>query len=150
MHANDPRARLHASLARSRRRAAGALAGSPEWDAALAGVEAIELELERLESPEGSYALGVEGAGGAHLLRVGPLSLADRHTVRGTISGGGAGAEAVRRQTVMLASRVAGRREFLRELERLMARAGFVVEAGVGDWNAITFYAWDARAEPGP
>lgn len=150
MHAKDPRDRLHASLARDRRRAAGALAGSPEWDAALAGVEAIEQELERLESPRGSNDIRFEGARGARLLPVGPLSLADLCTVRGTISGGGAAAEAVRSDAITLASRAAGRREFLRELERLMTRAGFVVEAGVGDWDVITFYAWDARPEPAP
>ena len=106
--------------------------------------------LESLESLEVRADPKSERASGSRVLRVGPLALPDRHTVLGTISGGGAGAEAMRRETVSLASRVAGRREFLRELERLMSREGFVVEAGVGEWDAVTFYAWDARPEAGP
>jgi hypothetical protein len=151
MPPEDPRtAPLHASLARNRRRAAASLAGSPEWDAALAAVEEIERALERLESLEVRTDPERKGAAGSSLLRVGPIALPDRHMVVGTIAGGGPAAEAMRRETLSLASRVAGRREFLRELERLMSRAGFVVEAGVGEWDAVTFYAWDSRPEAAP
>lgn len=142
----DERARLLAALEHARRRTVTAASGSPEWEAAVAGAEALERELDAIAAPSAQPA--TRRSGGTTILFLGPLALADHRMVQGTIAGRADPAEAMRTEARELAGRVTTRREFLHELERAAARRGFAIETEAGDLGVVAFYAWDKNEAP--
>ncbi len=140
---SNDRTRLLDSLEHARRRAAEAMRGSPEWEAAVAGVEELETALDALEVR--APATSAPSLPGHLVVTFGPHVLADRQIVQGTVAGRARYAEAVCIAAGDIARRAATRREFARELERLVADWGFVLEVSSGPWDAFTFYAWDEQ-----
>lgn len=150
--------RLLDLLGRARRRVRAAHPGSPEWEAAEAGVEAIEREIDQAGLGSSGHAAdghaadgrpaddGRTGRPGAAILYFATLSSDGRLAVRGTFVGTPAHADGIRREAFELADRTLTRRELMRELERLAARRGFVLETGARNRDAITFYAWEAES----
>jgi hypothetical protein len=141
--ATDNRARLLAVLAQARRRMAAATLHSPDWEAAAAGVDSLELELDVLGVDVSANQPPPRASGATTTLNFGPVNLPGDVTIRGTINGRADPAHAVRRLMRDLADGAATRQGFMRELERLATRNGFVVEVGVAGPTSITFYAWE-------
>lgn len=128
-----------AALERARERLAQAAEGSPDWEAAIDGLEALERELAALEETGSREDLATR-----RLVRhVGPFSLADRHVVQGTLVGGPEEVEAMVAECAALAGRAPTRAAFVEELARIAARSGFVLETGIDGWGGITLYAWE-------
>jgi hypothetical protein len=142
---NARRARLLVSLLRERRLARDSPQGSPEWAAAMAGIEELQRELNAPQS-EGGNDVDVSGpGGGTTLLHVGPLTLEDGQRVEGTVAGAAGSGDDVRRAVSVLAQHAATRQAFLRDLERLAADSGYALETSGGEWDVVLFYAYDAR-----
>ena len=131
-------------LGRAQRRVRASPPGSPEWEAAEAGVEAIERQIDEAD-PRLAHDAGRPSRPGAGILYFATLLSDGRVAVRGTFVGARERADAIRRETFELAGRTPTRREFMRELERLATRRGFVLETGAPERDAITFYAWEAE-----
>jgi hypothetical protein len=140
---NARRARLLVDLLRERRLARASPQGSPEWAAAMAGIEELEHELDAPES--GREDAAAPPGEGTTLLHVGPLTLEDGQRVEGTVAGSAGSADEVRRAVSALAQHAATRQAFLRDLERLAAASGYALESSEGEWDVVLFYAYDAR-----
>lgn len=128
-----------AALDHARGRLTQAAEGSPDWEAAIAGVEALERELAALgdaDSPEGT-------GGKAAVRHVGPFSLADHHVVQGTLAGDPERVEAMLAECAALAGRAATRADYVEELERIATRSGFVLESGLDAWGGVMLYVWE-------
>jgi hypothetical protein len=139
----DDRTRLLAVLGRARRRAAAAMPSSPDWEAAVAGVDSFELELDALDSGAARLKAAPRSGGATTTLDFGPVTLPDAVTIQGAIVGRADRARALRRSMRDLADRAATRYGFMRELERLASRNSFVVEVGAAELTAVRFYAWE-------
>ncbi len=118
--------------------------GSPEWEAAVAGVEELETQLDVLEAS--GRGIAPTGNAGHAVLAFGPTRLADQQIVQGTFAGAGDALTSFCDEVSLLAERAAGRREFVRELETLATMRGFVLESNGGAWGAYVFYAWDRQS----
>lgn len=140
---NARRASLLVSLLRERRLARASPEGSPEWAAAMAGIEELQQELDQPESgPEDDVSPVREGT---TLLHVGPLTLEDGHRIEGTVAGSAASADDVRRAVSVLAQHAATRQAFLRDLEHLTSEHGYALETSEGEWDVALFYAYGAQ-----
>jgi hypothetical protein len=139
---NARRASLLVSLLRERQLSLASPQGSPEWAAAMAGIEELQQEIAALESGRDDVDAAQPGEG-TTLLHVGPLTLADGHRVEGTVAGSAGSVDDVRRAASVLAQHAATRQAFLRDLERLTAEHGYALETSVGEWDVVLFYAYE-------
>lgn len=139
---NPRQASLLVSLLRERRLARASPRGSPEWAAAMAGTEELQLELDGLGSGREDDAISPADEG-TTLLHVGPLMLADGQRIEGTVAGPAGSADDVRRAVSVLAQHAVTRQAFLRDLERLTAAHGYALETSVGEWDVVLFYAYE-------
>jgi hypothetical protein len=139
----DGRPRLLAILGWARRRVAAAMPAGPEWEAAAAGVDAYELELDGLDLGASHPKVARRPSGATTTLDFGPVTLPDAVTIRGAIIGRDDRARAMRQKMRGLAVRATTRRWFMRELERVATQVSFVVEMGAVESTSVTFYAWD-------
>ena len=137
MATDEAEARLQTHLEAAYRRAAAATPGSPEWDAAMGGIDALESQLHALRPP--AYLTS------RHVVsRLGPMILEDGCTVHGTITAPGPDGEALRFEISAIPDRVHSQHEFADELAALVQRADFVREIECHELDLI-FYAWDAE-----
>jgi len=140
---NARRASLLVSLLRERQLALASPEGSPEWAAAMAGIEELQQELDTSEARrDGAVDVALPSAE-TTLLHVGPLTLADGDRVEGTVAGSAGSADDVRRAVSVLAQHAVTRQAFLRDLERLTAAHGYALETSVGEWDVVLFYAYE-------
>ncbi len=145
---NPRQASLLVALLRERRRARSSPRGSPEWAAAMAGTEELQLELDGLASRMENEAISPAGEG-TTFLHVGPLTLADGQRIEGTVAGPAGSADDVRRSVSLRAQQAATRQAFLIDLERLTAEHGYALETSGGEWDVALFYAYDSREHGG-
>ncbi len=122
---------------------ATAMPASPEWEAAAAAVDAIELELDAFDSGTALPNAAPRSSGATTTLDFGPVTLPDTVTIQGAIVGHADRAQAVRRKMRDLADRAATRQGFMRDLERLATRNSFVVELGAVQRASVTIYVWE-------
>ncbi len=139
------RIRLLAVLGRARRQAAAAMPASPDWEAAAAGVDAIELELDALDADAAPHDAASRSDGATTILDFGHVTLPDAVTIQGSVGGRADRAEAMLQKMRDLAGRADTRQGCMRELDRLATRNSFVVEVGSADRTLVTFYAWENR-----
>lgn len=144
----DDRARLMTNLGWARRRASSAMPASPEWEAAIAAVDAFELELDSLDAKSTGGSGAPQPAGSSTALQFAPVILPDGMTLQGTIAGTTDRAWVMRGKVRDLADRAVTGRGLLRELERLATRIGFVVEISTMEQASVTFYAWEDAPPP--
>ncbi len=131
---DEREAGLRARLEDAYRRLADATPGSPEWDAAKSGTDALEAQLAALHDPPSLTAHHV-------MTRLGPILLEDGATVQGSIMTGDP-AEALRFDISAIPDHVRTRHEFKGQLEAVVRAVGFVVETEV-DEVGLSFYVWD-------
>jgi hypothetical protein len=124
--------------------------GSPDWEAAVAAVDELEIELDALDSRAAQHTAVPRPGGATTTLDFGPITLPDAVTIQGAVVGHADRAWAVRRQMRDLADRAATQQGFMRELERLATRNGYVVEVGLVERTSITFYAWENQPPATP
>lgn len=139
MDTDEREARLRARLEAGYRRVEAATPGSPEWDAALAAIDALEGQLKALRPPPAATS--------AHVVsRLGPMVLEDGCAVQGIVAAPGPAGEALRFEISRIPDRARSRQEFTEEVEALVRRAGFVLEIE-GDALELSFYAWDPEVD---
>jgi hypothetical protein len=140
---SEGRTSLLAVLGRARRRAAASMPHSPEWEAAASAVDAFEVELDAFDPGLSLRSTASRSSVATTNLDFGPVTLPDSVTIQGAVLGHPDRAQAVRWEIRDLSERAASRQGFMRELERLANRNGFVVEVGAVEGASVTFYVWE-------
>ncbi len=141
MSTSDHGDRLLTSLAHARQRLDAAAEGSPEWEAAWGEVEELERNLAVLRDP-GPRGPGGEMDGATEVVAFGPVALDDGRVVQGTLSGVPAIVAVLRQEVAALVGESGNHAEFVRGVDALAGRFGFVVERGIGAAGVSLFYVW--------